>query len=107
MPIDFFQSYPAETSVIKPPPPTSYFGGGGGGIADITDEDIESEEEEDDDNFYMINSQWKNTPHPAEITKLNALNHFLSIEGLPKEDKILLIYEKILAEVRFNRLVDD
>lgn len=39
-----------------------------------------------------------------EITKLNLLNHFLGIESLPMEDKILLIYEKILEEVK-NYLV--
>jgi hypothetical protein len=36
--------------------------------------------------------------HP-EITKLNALNHFLSLDGLPQSDKLLLTYEKILQEL--------
>jgi hypothetical protein len=34
-----------------------------------------------------------------EITKLNLLNHFLSIEALPAYDKMHLIYEKILEEL--------
>jgi hypothetical protein len=39
-----------------------------------------------------------------EITKLNLLNHFLSIEALPAYDKMHLIYEKILEEVRQKSL---
>lgn len=34
-----------------------------------------------------------------EINKLNGLNPFLALEGLPQSDKLLLIYEKILHEL--------
>jgi len=34
-----------------------------------------------------------------EFTKLNGLNPFLALEGLPQSDKLLLIYEKILQEL--------
>ena len=44
-----------------------------------------------------------------EITKLNLLNHFLGVEALPAFDKIHLIYEKILEEVRgvYSRIFDN
>lgn len=35
-----------------------------------------------------------------EIQKLNLLNHFIGRDDIPVSDKILLIYEKILEEVK-------
>lgn len=34
-----------------------------------------------------------------EFSKLHLLNHFISLETMNAEDKILLIYEKILEEL--------
>ena len=34
-----------------------------------------------------------------EITKLNLLNHLLQEEGMPPQDKHVLIYEKVLEEL--------
>ena len=42
----------------------------------------------------------KNSPEDyPEFSKLHLLNHFISLETVSAEDKILLIYEKILEEV--------
>jgi len=92
---DVFSSYPAETS-IHPNNSANH-------ELDLLDEDDEDlEDDEDDDgtyaNGFFTHGGSMTDLHP-EITKLNALNHFLSIDGLPQSDKLLLIYEKILQEV--------
>lgn len=63
-------------------------------MAQVTDED---DEDDDDD---LAQAAMLTRDMMPEISKLNLLNHFLSIEALPAYDKMHLIYEKILEEVR-------
>ena len=37
-----------------------------------------------------------------EIKKLNLLTHVLDMDTIPAQDKLYLIYEKILEEVKTN-----
>jgi hypothetical protein len=92
-----FSSYPAETSIH----PTAAASNKHHelDLLDEDDEDLDEDDDDDDDGTYahgfFTHGGSMTDLHP-EITKLNALNHFLSIDGLPQSDKLLLIYEKIL-----------